>query len=367
MRTLNTARRRDAFTLVEVLVALGIMAILLIIIVIPIRLGLDIFNIGKSRSDTQSALQSTLASLENDLRQAVYVFPNAPTPGVTGNAPYNGLAPYYRSLNLTTLQGACAGAANVQNWANRARIDMVQVRREGNGDVITPTKPSYTIVSYYARRQDFDQPYDPLDNPIVMYRAEYPAYGIYEDNTASPPVGPEVRRFPASETGAPAGAVNAKIDFRRFDAANPTPALPDTTECTTDATVANRNALWLTHNVYGEANLQPLTDVPMPTNFAANTDDALYSHTLATPRGLALEASRAYRGLDTFVVADEAPFVPDTSFVEADTNGDGKIDQVTISLALASFDVGAQGNLQNNQPKGTRLRATRTVALPNIQ
>ena len=362
--------RRDAFTLVEVLVALGILAILLVIIVVPLRLGFDTFHIGNARANTQSALQSTLTSMEIDLRQAVYIFPNGVVGGVTDKEPYNGLPPYFRSLSLdpATLQGACSGAGNVQNFANPARIDMVLVRRDASGDVLTPLKPSYDIVSYYARRLNPAAPYDPLDNPIVMFRAEYPAFGIYQDNTASPPVN-EVRAFPAPESGAPTGAVNAEIDFKRFGATTVS------AQCTANSAQTNRNALWLTHNVYGEAQgLEQLTQIPapnaVPTNFGT-TDTSLYSHTLVTPRGLALEASRAYRALDASFNAtaapNEAPFVPDTSFVETDADGDGKIDRVTISLGLASFDVGAQGNLQNGQPKGTRLRATRTVDLPNIQ
>lgn len=364
-----TNRRRNAFTLVEVLVALAILVILLVIIAVPLRLGFDTFHVGSARANTQSALQSTLTNMETDLRQAVYVFPNGIVRNVTNKAPYRnantdppeGLPPYFRSLSLTPpLQYACSGTGNVQNWSNPARIDMVLVRRDTQGNVLTPLKPSYDIVTYYARRQNFAAAYDPIDNPIVLYRAEYPAYGIYQNTTTTPAVS-EARPFPAPETGAPANALNAEVDFKRFQAATPS------SQCTTDATQTNRNALWLTHNVYGEANLEPLTNVQtLPANFGT-TDPSLYSHALAIPRGLALEASRAYRGLETFNAATEAPFVPDTSFTELDTNSDGKIDRVTISLGLASFDVGAQGNLQNNQPTGTRLRATRTIDLPNIQ
>lgn len=372
MNQLRNTRRRDAFTLVEVLVALGILAILLVIIVVPLRLGFDTFHIGKARADTQSALQSTMTSIETDLRKAVYVFPNGKLKDVTDKEPYLDtgganpvpLAPYFRSLIPTPLQGACDGSGNVQNWSNPARIDMVQVRYDASGDVLTPRKPSYTIVSYSARRQDVNQEYDPLDNPIVLYRDEYPAYGIYDDGTNPQ----EVRRFPATGADAEpvAGAVNAQIDFDRFSPGG----AESLTACMATPDVVNRNARWLTHNVYGEANLEPLTKVTTPATFSA-TSSALYSHTLATPRGLALEASRAFRVTDPAPVpavdyTTEAPYVPDTSFTCADTNNDGKIDRVTVSLGLASFDVGAQGDLKNNQPTGTRLRATRSIDLPNI-
>lgn len=379
MKTSANLRRHNAFTLVEVLVALGIMAILLVIIVVPLRLGFDTFHIGKARADTQSALQTTMTGFETDLRDAIYVFPNGIVPGVSDKQPYaivvdnspnpptiTPLQPYFRSLTVTPVQQVCSGDTNVQNWSNPARIDMVQVRRDDEGNVITPTKPSYTIVTYYARRQDMTQDYDPIDNPVVMFRAEYPAYGIYQPPPTTTATSPEVRAFPATETTAPANSLNADITFNRNRAA---------LNCTGNAAVLNRNALWLSHDAYGEADKLELLTRPTIAGSAYDNDEnevveALYSHTLATPRGLALEASRAYRLFDPNPAIDyttEAPLVPDTSFTPKDTNGDGKIDSVTISLGLASFDVGAQGNLKNNQPTGTRLRATRTIDLPNIQ
>ena len=358
----STTRRRNAFTLVEVLVALGILAILLVIIVVPLRLGFDTFHVGKARADTQSALQSTVTSMENDLRQAIYVFPNGKVPGVTDKAPYNAQLPYFRSTDPTDTGTPTTGACATTEvpFENRSRIDMIQVRRNDQGDVETPLAPAYTVVTYYARRLDMTKDYDPIDNPLVMFRAEYPAYGL---------VGTDPQPL---KVASPTNALNAQIDFDR----NKTAA------CTASAPIANRNAQWLSHNVYGEANLEPLTHLGNPIDPDAaefdpatgfTTDDSLYSHTLATPRGLALEASRAYRSLPSptpvLDTTNEAPLVPDTSFTETDTNGDGKIDRVTISLGLASFDVGAQGqfNTTTNQPRGTRLPATRTIDLPNIQ
>lgn len=360
-------RVRQAFTLIEVLVALGILAILLVIIVLPLRLGFDSFNKGNAQTLTQSAVQTTLTDMENDIRQAVYVFPNARVAGVTDKTPYNNQSPYFRSINSADIgdptadlvSKACAsfGAMpTTQHWSDPARLDMIQVRRDDMGNVLTPLAPSYTVVSYYARRQQMDKPYDPVDNPIVMYRAEYPAFALKSAGEPAPltVTVPDV-----------ANAFNAKIDLKRD---------LNATDCA-DATAVNRSAWWLTNNVFGEANLLPLTTpkfdattFPNPPNTGAS-----YSHTLAIPRGLALEASRAFRAttpLPTdFAPATEAPLVPDTSFTTTDTNGDGKIDRVTISLGLASFDVGAQGQFDatTQQPKGTVLRGTRTVNLPNIK
>ena len=360
----RTRRSRHAFTLVEVLVALGILAILLVIIVLPLRLGFDSFNAGNAQSLTQSALQATMTDMEKDIRQAIYVFPNARVLNVTDQAPYNKTAPYFRSIqsgdtgdptaaSTAKACGTTSATQTSQHWSDPARLDMVQVRRDAQGDVLTPLKPSYTIVSYYARRQQLDKAYDPIDNPVVMYRAEYPAFAVRSDGTPVPLKVTDVT-----------DAFNAKIDFtRNVDAAT----------CSSVGAEANRSALWLTNNVFGEANLLPLTNPNVNTaTFPDVAANAAYSHTLAIPRGLALQASRAFRATipvpTDFDPANEAPLVPDSSFVCTDTNNDGKIDRVTISLALASFDVGAQGQLdQNFQPKGTVLRGTRTIDLPNIQ
>ena len=369
-------RSRHAFTLVEVLVALGILAILLVIIVLPLRLGFDSFNAGNARTLTQSALQATMTDMEKDLRQAVYVFPNTRVAGITNKAPYTDVPlassaggstahdarlPYYLSTDVTKTADptniVCSGKA--KNWSNGSRIDMIQVRRDANGNVLTPLAPSYNIVTYYARRQQLGKVYDPIDNPVVMYRAEYPAFGLLTVDNAPAPL----------RVATPTGAFNAQMDFQRIAFQLSAPA---SAECTTAAAITNRSAQWLSHNVYGEANLLPLTEPTPAANFDVSSLSSTYSHKLAIPRGLALEDSNAYR-IDTgkFAPVDtaqpEAPLVPDTSFTTTDTDGDGKIDRVTISLGLASFDVGAQGELKNNQPKGSVLRGQRTVNLPNIQ
>ena len=358
---------RHAFTLIEVLVALGILAILLVIIVLPLRLGFDSFNKGNAQTLTQSAVQATLTDMENDIRQSVYVFPNARVAGVTDKAPYDNVAPYFRSVlaadtgdptSTATPTAKACGVTNAtptsEHWSDPARLDMIQVRRDASGNVLTPLAPSYTVVSYYARRQQMDKPYDPVDNPIVMYRAEFPAFALKATGDPAPLTVTDV-----------ANALNAQIDLKRDLV---------TADCSS-ATVVNRNALWLTSNFFGEANLLPLTKpsfdsatYPTPPNNAST-----YSHTLATPRGLALETSNGYRAIPGYVPPTgqtaQGALVPDTSFTTTDTNGDGKIDRVTISLGLASFDVGAQGQLDpvTFQPKGTILRGTRTVDLPNVK
>ena len=165
---------RRAFTVLEVMVALGILAILLVIIILPLRVAFDSLNKSSSQSLTQSSLDSTIAQFDKDLRQAVYVFPNARVPGVTDKEPYttannpNGL-PYYISTDKRGRQTNRAKARRwkarrprlsgglLQPWSNTSRIDMIQVRRDDSGNVLTPIVPSYNIVTYYARRQQLDK------------------------------------------------------------------------------------------------------------------------------------------------------------------------------------------------------------------
>ena len=358
-------RSRHAFTLIEVLVALGILAILLVIIVLPLRLGFDSFNKGNAQNLTQSAVQATLTDMGNDIRDAVYVFPNARVAGITNKPPYtNGVAnseydaqlPYYISKD-TTKTGEPTGVvcSNVKNWVNPARLDMIKVRRDNKGNVLTPLAPSYNIVTYYPRRQELTKPYDPVNNPIVMYRAEYPAFGI---ETA--------RDVPERLRVTPNGAFNAELDARRINFDSTVTA----TECgSTNAALTARSSQWLAHNYFGETDLLPLTKPIATTDFnISEAEAASYSQTLATPRGLALEATNAYRSVLGPIADAQGSLVPDTSFTTTDTNNDGKIDRVTISMGLASFSAAGEGDFDTttNQPRGTVLRGTRTIDLPNI-
>jgi len=152
---LNDRRRstRSAFTLVEILVALGVMMLLLVIVLVPVNLGLNLFHIGKARAEISQANQLVLNQLSRELRQAVYVYPNEAMPGV----------------------------ANAPSVANTSRIDFILPALDNKGAVLTPTRASNYLVTYYARRlkqKDEDGaevPYDVFSNPIVLWRAQYPA------------------------------------------------------------------------------------------------------------------------------------------------------------------------------------------------
>ena len=330
---------RRAFTLVEMLVAIGVFALLMTVVLVPLRAGLDTFHVGKAKSQTQGASQIALDQIERDLRRAVYVFPNAALEGVTTRAPFtaNGGLPYVKSTDATDLgtpqKGVCDKPANATPWSDTARVDMILAKRDTQGRIVTPIRVGDTVVTYYARRQNLSAPYDASDNPIVLFRAQYPFRG-----TMQTPV-------------TPTGAQNADTSGARFPSS-----------CSASA-AQNRGALWVEHNALGEANLEPLcTDTTDPEIAGA--------HTLAIPRGVGLVASQAYRAnaAPTFDPKTEAPLQPDSSFELRDTNGDGKIDNVTIALALETFDTNQGANLNsNNQPTGQIVRGRRVVELPNVR
>ena len=78
-------------------------------------------------------------------------------------------------------------------------------------------------------------PYDPVDNPLVLFRAQFPFRGMMQTSVT------------------PAGAQNADTSNARFPSS-----------CTS-APAQNRSALWVEHNALGESNLEPLcTDTTDP-------------------------------------------------------------------------------------------------------
>lgn len=261
----RTRSTRGAFTLVEILVALAVMMLLLVIILVPVNMGLDLFHIGKARSEVQQANQLVINQLASELRQAVHVFPNEVMPGVASVPPYND-----------------AGTP----VSNTARIDFLLPAVSSNGSVLTPPRASTYKVTYYARRLDSTKNYDVYSNPIVLWRAQYPL-------TAS--------------------------------------------------------------NTNDQTNGEPINLSTAGTFVSTNPATASASDTQITPRDMVLVASNA--------TATTPSYQPDSSFICDDSNNDGKIDRVTISLLMAKYDsIGAAG-----EGKSQQIRLTRTVELPNVK
>lgn len=343
--------RRGGFTLLEIMVALAVFTLMLTIILIPINLSVDLMHIGKARAEVQQASQSTIDQIERELRQAVYVFPNSHVPGVTTLYPYKSgsvsEAPYFDMDGVPVInsdfindstRGVCSTGVNRRS--NRARLDFLLPRHNG-GALATPVVPEYYLVTYYARRlvvpDAGDSLYDPFSNPIVLFRAQVPYKQVNNINNYTAP-------------GMP-GALNANTGSSRYPWNN-APGACDST----NARNTNRGSMWLAHSERGEPNLEPLT--------RTGTDPEVGSHTLLTPRGMALIAPNAMN--DRNPTPTPPDYTPTSSFVCEDTNSDGKIDRVQISLELAQFD-SASADVRNGQPVDQRVRFPKIVDLPNIK
>lgn len=332
MKNSHRRSRRSGFTLIEMMVAIAILMTMLTIILVPMRLGLDSFAAGKTKSETQGALGVTISQIERDLRRAVIVFPNSDLAGVTSSTTYaeNNGFPYYVAPDTAANKDeivACLGGVRL---ANPSRIDMILAKRDSAGNLKSPIEIGDTVVSYYPRRVDITKPYDPIENPVELFRAEIP----FRD----PLTGDSI---------AIGSSVNADVSNKRY------PASGDRNATT------NRSTLWLGHNYYGEADLEDLTKETV-------TGTNLGSHSLVMPRGLGLVVTNG--GCTTDVCAPgPLGLIPQSTFTTSDTNGDGKIDRVNISLAFTSFDASSSNRLRNNQPVGLQMRDSRTVDLPNIQ
>jgi hypothetical protein len=269
------------------------MMLLLTIILVPVNMALDVFHIGKARNEVQQANRLVLNQVIADLKQAVFVYPNEAMPGITDKAPYStdpntAKNPYYATGNTNT------------RYSNVSRIDMLLPALDSNGNAITPLYASNYIVTYYTRRLALDDSvaYDNFSNPVVLYRAQYP---ITSDNGSTKYSDTSSSRYSTAST-------------------------------------------WLAQNAQGEPSLSTLC------SYTPNTQSA--SHTLITPRDMALVAPNAISGTS---------YQPDTSFICDDTDNDGKIDRVTISIHQAKYDsIGAQSASQ-------QLRSTQVVDLPNIK
>ncbi len=304
--------KRGAFTLVEVLVALAVMMVMMTIILVPINMGLNVFNIGKTRSEVQQANRLVVNQLVTELKQAVHVFPNEEMMGITNLAPYLG-APYYDSVTSTRV-------------SNTARLDFLLPEVTDNGSILAPPVANTYLVTYYARRLKAkkdddvsDNPYDVFTNPVVLWRAQYP----FRPKTSTSPV-PE---YVANLT-----------DSRYSDWTN------------------NSNK-WLIQE-RGEPNLdlvlEPGTKPNVTyTNQPLNVSTVSASHTQITPRDMALVAPNA---------GSATSYQPDSSFICNDSNADNKIDQVTINFVLAKYD---SSNAAGDKPQ--QIRSIHTVSLPNIR
>jgi type II secretory pathway pseudopilin PulG len=66
---------RAAFTLLELLVALGIMVVLFAMLFVPMTTSLSLVSSGRTQADMQQRLRLALDQIQRDLNEAIYVYP----------------------------------------------------------------------------------------------------------------------------------------------------------------------------------------------------------------------------------------------------------------------------------------------------
>ena len=329
--------RRNAFTLVEMMVALAVLVVLLVVMFVPLNMSSDLANIGQARANTQVAADAALDQMTGELQRAIVVFPNDHLPGVTTLAPYNANAgqngydfPFLRdALGYTSGPGggaqnvnACRTGVDPNNPAhpalvaagNTARIDFL-LPATSAGALDVRLQPENTLVSYYCRRRDISKPFDPIENPIALFRAQMPYRQYLQAKDGSIGLAP----FMAPDQN---GAVNLRLTNDRF--------ARRATLCATQSATVSRELRWMTQNQFGEFDLSSLCQNPPLSGDAPPT---FASHALVLPRDIAVIAPNA-----TTQITPTTSFVPDSTFLCRDTNADGKIDVVELQLNVGQYD-----------------------------
>lgn len=328
-RTLRHIARskRRAFTMLEMMVALAVFMVLLAAVFVPIKLAGDLSGVGIARANSQQAAVDGIRQIRSDIKRAIVILPNDRTNGLTDVYPYtlNGGFPYRRDpagytrpatvdTAGTSTPNACS--TNAVGAPNTARLDLILPAKNTEGTVDPSIKTNNVLVSYYARRRDINKAFNPIDNPVVLYRAQIPFQYVVSGGTTTLP-------FPAWETP---GSPNANLSNQRFSNL-------------TGGGCNARSLQWLTMNQYGEFDLTRVALPPAGTAPGTSTAPTLTfgSHQLVLPRDTVLLTPNA--ASDT---ADNnnggMSLVPDTTFVCADTNKDGKLDTVTIQLSVGQYD-----------------------------
>ena len=306
---LRRSSRRQGFTLIEILIAVGLFLVLLAVILVPLNQAFKVFNVGRSSIALQSAADNTVKTIAAELRGAVVVFPNEDLPGVTDRAPHQMKTPALSGQSLPPFfQNGGATCAEARRVGNPARIDFILPARAADGSIASPVKPQKSVITYFARRLDKTATFDIYSNPVVIYRAQT----LYEDAT-----GATVTKMNTGSTRYQTSGCNS--DWLRQDAA---------------------------------AAMTKPAEPQIPTN--DDNDDLL---SLVSPRDMALNVRNPTEALISKTMQ------PDLNFACEDSDGNGVIDRVTISLTFVQYEEG--GSAGKNA--GQRVTATQIVNLSNAR
>jgi prepilin-type N-terminal cleavage/methylation domain-containing protein len=329
----QSSTRSSGFTLIEMMVAVALFAVLMIVVFVPLTQAARFLSVGRTRAGLQQSANQTISQLQRDLQRAIYVYPNDILPSVTKKEPYYSIVPTRDNQGFPYIQ---QGEPPVSRGVgNSSRIDILLPELDVNGNVKYPITPAKYMVTYYAARLNTTKPVDarnnPIANPVVLIRAQYPY--LNRDGIPLDTIDTSNSRYDTTLTPPPANG-------------------------------------WLTQGGAGlhpdEFDLSALcaNDVVTPTT--SPNPIVVASLAVVTPRNIAL------------VTPVSAPPLtdnlrPNTSFNCADVNGDGKIDQVTVNLTITQFDrqITSGGN-DINKNTGDNLNfqkftLSQSINLPNIR
>ena len=204
-------RARHGFTMVELLVVIGISVLLFGLLLKPLVDSLSLTQQAQATAAAQDSARKTMEVMTRELGSAAYIFDNTSHPFVA-DAAYAGTTgaayPYDRFTNFLNLQVPAQNADGVTlAHAYNAKLDFVQPRRVPGfvdpttdaeakidtttgviqpTDLLLPAAPGTTMVRYFVALKNPEKPYrnthegsgSPTgdDNTYVLYRAQFAPY-----------------------------------------------------------------------------------------------------------------------------------------------------------------------------------------------
>lgn len=144
-------RHSKGFTMIELLISLGILALLFSMLFLPMMSGLNLFNRGKASVDVQANVRQAMEQMQRELALAMYVYPNE--------------------------KGYINTSTSSNEYTVLDRIDIVLPKNLlSGGSLMSPLQPETRIVTYYVHVTDTLSSYNAdafPSNLRVLYRAEY--------------------------------------------------------------------------------------------------------------------------------------------------------------------------------------------------
>ena len=218
---LQWRRRKYSFTLIELVIVIGVTVVLFSLLLIPLISALNYTRQAQALTAAQNAARITLERITRELSSAVYVFDNTSHPFTTaGTSKHDDHYTNFLNLQISAIDGT-----KVLAHAYSAKLDMVMPKLAGTGtdidptthepftlstprspnggsafitdpSLVFPTAPGTTMVRYFVGLQDPTKPYNNFHegkstandaNTYILYRAQFQPYksvgGVISVNT----------------------------------------------------------------------------------------------------------------------------------------------------------------------------------------